>query len=348
MRVLFIFIGFLCVSLAVKAQPVLGATEEARDLYASARQYLQKGDYANSIMVYNQVIQLEPKNLIYRRELANVYYIQGDLMRAEKMITPLLKADDADEETFQIACKVLNGKKKTDEAKEAINKGISKFPNSGLLYNEKGNLYTSQKKYADASKAWEKGVEKDPRYYINYYNLSKVYFFTKKYFWAIYYGETFVNMESYSAKSQEVKKIIFESYKFFMAELNNLALEGKANRYENPKDFETAIFKTFDNLRNVVTGGINIDNLVMLRTRFLLDWNKNYALKYPSELFDHQQRMLLKGYFDMYNQWLFGRLDNDKQYTTWAQANNAMMNQFDTHFRQHKILPRDNQYYHNN
>ena len=98
MRILFIFICFIGVSFALEAQPVLGATEEARDLYASARQYLQKGDYANSIMVYNQVIQLEPKNLIYRRELANVYYIQGDLLRAEKMITPLLKADDADEE----------------------------------------------------------------------------------------------------------------------------------------------------------------------------------------------------------------------------------------------------------
>ncbi len=330
------------------AQTVVGATEETRDLYASARQYLQKGDYANCIMVYNQVIQLEPTNLIYRRELAHAYLLQGDLVRANKMISPLLKAEEADEETFQVACKVFAGMKKMDDAKEAINKGISKFPNAGILYKEKGDLFTTQKKYEDASKAWEKGIEKDPRYHLNYYNLTKVYYFTKKYYWAIYYGEIFVNMESFSAKSQEVKKIIYESYKFFMAELNNVALEGKTNRYENPKNFEGAVIKTFDNLRNVVTGGINIDNIAMLRIRFLLDWNKNYAMTYPSELFDYQQRMLQNGYFETYNEWYFGRLDKEKQYTNWAQQHNALMNQFDNYFRNNKMIPKDNQYYHTN
>ena len=342
-----LFIFFLTIVFTTaKTQPIIGATEETRDLYASAQQYLQKKDYANCIMVYNQVIQIEPSNLIYRRELANVYYLQGDMLRAEKMISPLLKADDADQETFQVACKIFTVKKKTDEAKEAINKGISKFPNAGMLYQEKGELYTSLKKYADASEAWEKGIEKDPQYPLNYYKLAKVYFFTKDYFWSIYYGETFINMESFSAKSQEIKKIVYESYKFFMAELNNLALEGKVNRYENPKNFQAAIIKTFDNLRNVVTGGINIDNLIMLRTRFLLDWNKTYAIQYPSALFDAQQHLLQHGFFDAYNQWLFGRLDNEKQFTLWAQTNSDLMNKFDNYFRAKKLTPRTNEYYH--
>jgi tetratricopeptide (TPR) repeat protein len=338
----------LCLQqLNATSQPVIGATEDARDLYSMAKQYQLKGDYSNSIMVFNQVIQLEPTNLIYRRELANVYYLQGDLMRAEKMALPLLKADEADEETFQIAGKIMAGKKKLEEAKEIIGKGLNKFPNSGLLYKEKGDLYTSQKKYADAAKAWEKGVEKDPGYYINYYNLAKVYYFTKDYFWAFYYGETFVLMESYSARTQEIKKIIFESYKFFMGELNNIALEGKINRYENPKDFKTSIHKTYDNLRNVVTGGIHVDNLTMLRIRFLLDWNKTYAEKYPSELFDYQQRLILNGHYDAYNQWLFGRLDNEKKFTSWAQQHDKLMNQFDTYLRSNKLVPKSRQYYQN-
>jgi tetratricopeptide (TPR) repeat protein len=346
MRTTLILIQLTFIFNLAYAQPVIGATEEARDLYASARHYLQKTDYANSIMVYNQVIQLEPANLIYRRELAHVYYLQGDLLRAEKMITPLLKSNDADEETFQIASKVLSKKKKMDDAKAAINKGIDKFPNSGLLYKEKGDLFTAQKKYADAAKAWEKGVEKDPTYHLNYYNLSKVYFFTKDYWWAIYYGEIFVNMESFSAKSQEIKKTIYESYKFFMAELNNVALQGKPNRYDNPQNFEACVVKTFDNLRNVVTGGINIDNLIMLRIRFLLDWNKTYASQFPSTLFDMQQNLLRLNYFDAYNQWLFGRLDNEKQFTSWTQTHNNLMNQFDSHIRKEKLRPKYNQYYH--
>jgi tetratricopeptide (TPR) repeat protein len=325
---------------------VIGATEETRDLYAAAREYFQKKDYANCIMVYNQVIQIEPTNLIYRRELANVYYLQSDLTRAEKMILPLLKEDEADEETFQIASKVLSGKKRLDEAENVLQKGIARFPNSGLLYKEKGDLLTTLKKYKDATRAWEKGVEKDPRYPMNYYNLTKVYLFTKDYFWAVYYGEIFLNMESQSARSQEVRKILFDSYKFLMGELNNLALEGTQKRTAKPWNFETAALKTFDNLRNVVTGGIHVDNLTMLRTRFLLDWNTHYAEMYPCELFDTHHRLLLKGYFDAYNQWLFGRLDNETKYNTWAQEHNQLMNDFDVYFRAHRLIPKDNQYYH--
>ena len=135
------------------SQPVVGRTEETRDLYASAKKYLHAADYANAIMVFNQVIQLEPDNLIYRKELAKAYYQYGDLAKAERMIVPLLKQDEADEETFQLATKILAGMKKDEDAKDAINKGIQRYPNAGVLYLEKGNLLTDQKKFADAAKA---------------------------------------------------------------------------------------------------------------------------------------------------------------------------------------------------
>jgi hypothetical protein len=271
--------------------------------------------------------------------------MQGDLIRGERMVMPLLKRDEADEETFQVAANILAGMNKMDDAKSAINKGIDKFPKSGILYANKGEIYTKQKKYKSAAQAWEEGIEKDPRYHLNYYNLSKVYFFTKRYLWAIQYGETFINLESFSSKSEEVKKIVFESYKFMIAELNNISLDGKINRYENPKNYEQACLKIYDNLRNVVTGGINAENLTMLRIRFLLEWNQTYANKYPSELIDHQQRLILKGYYDTYNQWLFGKLNNDKLYKNWTQKNAILMNEFDQYFRNNKLAPRENQYY---
>jgi len=332
----------------VQCQTVVSLIPEARELYTNARNYLQQGDYANAIMVFNQAVQTDPDNLILRRELANAYAMQGDLIRGEKMIAPLLKRDEADEATFQVACTIYSGMNKMDEAKEAINQGIEKFPTSGILYANKGELYTKQQKYKLAAETWEKGIEKDPRYHLNYYNLSKVYFFTKNYLWAILYGETFVNLESFSTKTEEVKKIVFESYKFLIAELNNVSLDGKTNRYENPKNFEQSCLKIFDGLRNVVTGGINTENLSMLRIRFMLDWNRLYATRYPAELMDHQQRLMALGYYDTYNQWMFGKLDNAKIFRSWTQKNAELMNQFDQHFRNHKLQPRENQYYHIN
>lgn len=332
-------------ALLAQAQPDETHLETAQELVNNARTYLQNNDFANAIMVYNQAIQKEPKNLIYRRELAHAYYLQGDMMRGERMITPLLKADEADEETFLVASQIYVAMNRTDEAKEALNKGIQKFPEAGFLYASKGDLYTKLKKYKDAAEAWEKGVEKVPSLHLNYYNLAKVYFFTKKYFWAIYYGEIYANMESFSSKSEEIKKIVFESYKFLIADLNNEALDGKINRYDNPANFEACAIGLYDQLRTVVTGGIDVDNITMLRTRFLLEWNKNYAAQYPSELFDHQQRLLQGGYFDAYNQWLFGRLHNEKSMKSWSQEHASLMNAFDTYFRNHKLQPRLNQYY---
>lgn len=337
-----------CVPVATFSQPNPNGSALGNELYGNARMYLQKSDYANAIMVYNQAINMEPDNLVFRRELAHAYYLQGDLIKAEKMITPLLKRPEADEETFQIACRVYRSMKKMDEAKSAINAGIEKFPKAGALYAEKGELYTQDKKYELASTAWESGIENAPAYHTNYYNLAKVYFFTKKYLWAIIYGESFVNMESFSSKTEEVKKIVFESYKFLIGDLSNTALDGKINRYENPQNFEESCLKIFDEIRTVVIGGINVDNLTQLRIRFLIDWNKSFAKKYPFELIDRQQNLLLNGYFESYNQWLFGKLDNEAIFKQWTQKYASRMNTFDIYFRNNKLIPKEQQYYHYN
>lgn len=332
--------------LTVIAQTDIGTvTPDAHALRESAMLYLQKQDYANAIMVYNQAIQQDPMNLVYRRELAHVYYLQGDMERGEKMVAPLLKAKEADEETFLTAARIFAAKKKMEEAETAINAGIDKFPTSGPLYLEKGEILNNQKKYKSASGAWEKGVEMAPTYYLNYYKLAKVYAFTKRYWWAIVYGEIFVNMESYSSRTEEVKQIVFENYKFLMADLNNKAVEGKDNLYEHPDNFEEAAMSVFEQLKPVVTGGINQENLAMLRIRFLLQWNKLFAIQYPFELFDYQHKIIQAGYFDAYNQWLFGKLDQEKTYKQWTQQHAGYMNQFDQYFRANRIMPKRNQYY---
>ncbi len=96
----------------INAQTEDGNTS-ANDLYETARAYVQKSDYANAIMVYHQAIQLDPQNLIYRRDLAHAYYLQGDMINGEKIIKPLLKADDADADTYLIACRIYTKMRNT-------------------------------------------------------------------------------------------------------------------------------------------------------------------------------------------------------------------------------------------
>jgi hypothetical protein len=73
---------------------------------------------------------------------------------------------------------------------------------------------------------WEKGIEVDANYSSNYYNAVKYYAQNQQpdLFWIAIHGENFVNLESYTARTKEIKKIILEAYKKMYANsdlLNN-------------------------------------------------------------------------------------------------------------------------------
>jgi tetratricopeptide (TPR) repeat protein len=340
-------IGCLVLGGIAQAQPT-EITPSGPELFDAAKKYVQQADYANAIMVFNQAIQAEPRNLVYRRELSFTYYLQGDMMRAEAMVKPLLKAEEADPETFLVASKVYTRMKSLETAREVIQSGLQKFPKEGSLYEEKGQVLTVQKNYKAAAEAWEDGVRMAPGYHLNYYNLSKTYFFNKKYVWAIVYGEHYVNLEKFASKTEEIKKVMYESYKFLIAELNNVEIrKTKKAKEDDPETFEECYTNTIRNLKNVVTGGITPENLTMLRVRFLLDWNRIYAKTFPLELIDFHHRLNVAGLFDSYNIWLFGRADDEKKLTAWTQKNAALMNQFDSYFRSHPLIPQHDQYYQN-
>jgi hypothetical protein len=69
---------------------------------------------------------------------------------------------------------------------------------------------------------------------------------------------------------------------------------------------------------DVVIRGINPETLTMIRTRFILDWNRNYAQKFPFKLFEVQEQLLTNGLFSAYNQWIFGASQNLAAYQNWT------------------------------
>lgn len=335
-------------SLAINAQAVIGNTELARELYTKAKKYVVKHDYPNAILVYNQLARLEPKNLIYRRELAYTYYLGGDMSRATQVITPLLRAEEADEATFLTAAQIFNARDMRRQAMDAVQKGIKKYPKSGILYSDYGKLYSEQKKYKKAESAWEKGVEFEPNFHMNYYNLAKSYFVSKRPIWAIIYGETFINMERYSQRTEEIKSIIFDSYKQLIANSQLARFSSLKEQQRNDRsksDFELKTSKIYTDLSEIVLGGVDVDNIVMLRTRFLLRWMQVEQQKYPFQLFEYLNNLLATGHFEAYNQWLFGKAADNVNYINWVKENNTEYSNFEQFYRSYKYLNKLNQYY---
>ena len=287
--------------------------QDAAQLHETARAFMRQSDYANAILVLNRAILLDPKNIEIAKDLGLNYYFAKDYNKALVIYKPILERDDADDQCFQIAGDIYLALDLTKECDKVYRKGLKKFPESGALYNELGELLWGEKDYS-AIKQWEKGIEMDPGFSRNYYNASKYYYFTPDKVWSILYGEIFLNIEPMSADAPEMKTIILEGYKKLFAEAD---LE---KNIAEKNSFVMAFIHTMNKQSALAAGGIDAESLTMIRTRFILDWYNDYGNQFPCRLFDQQRQLLQEGMFDAYNQWIFTAAQNLPGYQNWTET----------------------------
>ena len=311
-------------SLAVTAQ-------DAKELQETARNFMKSGDYPNAILVLQKAIQQDNKSLDLQKDLVLAYYLGRDFANGKSIAEKLVDREDADVQSFQLAGNIYKALEETKECERAYKKGLKKFPNSGALYNELGELQWG-KGNSEAIEQWEKGIQNDPNYSGNYYNAARYYFVTTDKVWALIYGEMFVNMESYSPRTAEIKTLLLDAYKKFFT---NDAVLNKNKAKEN--DFTKAFTEVMNKNASVVTSGVTPESLVMLRSRFILDWFEKEAARFPCRLFDHQRQLLQEGMFDAYNQWLFGAADNLALYENWTKTHPDEYEQF-TKLQRNKLF----------
>lgn len=299
----------------------IAQTQTTAQLHETARSFMKQGDYANAILVLNRARQQEPNNIPVTKDLAMSYYYQNDNAKAVETINSIIEKDEIDDQTYQIAGMIYRREGLTKDSEKMYRKALKKFPESGPLYNELGELLWEQKNY-DAIKQWEKGIETDPSYSKNYYNAAKYYYLSTDKIWSLLYGEIFINMEPLSSKTPEMKQILLNGYKKLFADAN---IE-KSVTDKTP--FVKAIVKGINDQSGVAASGINTETLTMIRTRFILNWFANADQKFKYRLFSYQQQLLREGLFDAYNQWIFGSAQNLSAYQNWVNTNNKTYEEF--------------------
>jgi hypothetical protein len=124
-----------------------------------------------------------------------------------------------------------------------------------------------------------------------------------------------VNLESYTARTAEVKRVLLEGYKkLYAADLH------VNNNPKKPNLFEKEVLATLNKNISLASKGIDAESLMVIRTRFVLEWFQGSQAKFPFRLFDHYQQLLKEGIFDAYNQWIFGDAANTENYEAWKKA----------------------------
>jgi tetratricopeptide (TPR) repeat protein len=307
----------------------------------TARTFMRSGDWDNAILVLNKALQQDQNSLELQKDLALAYYYKRDFTKALDQVKPMLDRDDADEATYQIGGNIYKALEMVKEGEKMYKKGIRKFPQSGPLYSEYGELLWEKKDF-DAIGIWEKGIQIAPAYAGNYYNAAVYYYYTKDKIWTLIYGEIFVNMEYLTDRATEMKKLLLSTYKEKL--FNNIDPKGDA---KNKSEFAKAVLQSYEKQSGLISRGITIETLTMLRTRFILDWFATNGTKFPFKLFEYQQQLIRSGMFDAYNQWLFGTVENLPAFDQWAKTNSESYAKF-TAFQKGRVFKMpQGQYYQN-
>jgi len=343
----FLLVAFLCLNQAQAQNSVEWPSPEVEQLYKQAKDQLARGAINQSVTLLRQAIQLAPQVTILQRDLAQALVLGKSYDAAYKAVAPLISDDKADELTYQIAATALFGKDDKKKAKNVVEKGLKSYPNSGLLYHELSRYYELNNDAEYALDAVLQGIERDPAYHLNYYEAARLYSNTSSPIWTIIYGEVFTNLERHTMRSQDVRKLIIQAYqKIFSAEgLANMPRFGNDLAAGEQPTFEAAVLQTLMPLAPVVADGITTENLIMLRTRFSMDWNANFAQRYPFSLFAFHDDMLRDGEFDAYNQWLFGMAENPASYQSWTKFHDKAVPEFETWFRANAYKPQSAEFY---
>lgn len=304
-----------------------------------AKTFMREGDYTNAILILNKAVEQQNNNTQLKKDLAFAYYMNREYSRAQAVIKPITEGKEADIQGYQLLGMVYKATEERKEAEKMYKAALKKFPNSAVLHNEYGEMLWSRKDFPQAAEHWEKGIRSDPNYPGNYYNAAKYYYLTADKVWGLVYGEIFINLESFSRRTPEIKSLLLEGYKKLFTDADIMKNQNTKN------EFATAYLETMQRQAQTVATGVTPDALSALRTRFILDWFNKYGEKFPYRLFDHHKQLAKEGMFDAYNQWIFAAASNLSAFQQWIATHNEAYEKFTTLQRSRVFkLPAD-QYY---
>ncbi|MFY7899807.1 MAG: tetratricopeptide repeat protein [Chitinophagaceae bacterium] len=319
----FVLIGF-CAS-----------AQTGEENYQQAKKLMQQGDFDKAAVAFTSAIKQLPNNNDIAKDYVYLLCLQKDYVQAIAIGKRIVEQPDADEQAYQVLGIAYKGKGEYANAEDLYLKALKKFTNSGLLYNEYGELMALWNNLPNAIVKWEAGIEADPNYSSNYYNAAMYYNrFDLKPLWQILYAEIFINLESYSQRTSEMKAVLLDAYKKLFT--NNL-LEKSIGMPKNTA-FEKACYSTMAKHSNVVSNNVSVDAIIALKTRFLLDWffsKQNEVFAY--RMFEQQQYLIREGMFVAYNQWMLGAANSPAAYQVWLNTHEQEATAF-KQFQQGRVL----------
>lgn len=301
---------------------------------------MDDGKISESIKLLEEAQKLDPDRFDYPYEMAYAYYLKEDYKGAVNILEKNKSHKDVTERLFQLLGNCYDELGNSDKAFHAYDEGLEIFPNSGMIYLEKGNVHWNKKEYGKALPFYEKGIEVDPKFPSNYYRAARIYCASTEEVWGMIYGEIFMNLERNSKRTPEISKLLFDTYKseIKFSSDTSFSVSFSKNASINVSDLKdpskmklpygVGVYEPTLMFSMLSVKSIDINSLDIIRSSFVDNYFKNGHDKiYPNVLFTYQKNVKDAGHIEAYNHWILMKGDEDG-FDKWHTANKDKWDNF--------------------
>lgn len=305
--------------------------QKAYDNAVEAIKLMDNGEIDRSIQLLEESCKLAPEDINYPYEIGYAYYLKENYSKSAEYFEKVIGMKGANDQSYQMLGNAYDMAGLQSKAIETYNKGLKEFPKSGKLYLELGNM--QRKDLTKALEFYEKGIEVDPTFSSNYYWASKIFCNSTEELWGMLYGELFMNIERGSKRTEEISKLLFDTYFSEIQFPNDTMMT--VSFCQTPvinanKKLKMPFGLVYEPSLMVAISEreITLSSLNRIRANFIsFYYERNFNKSHPNILFEWHKSLIDNGNFECYNYWILMQGDLD-EFGDWYEKNNDKFQEF--------------------
>lgn len=330
-----ICIFLTCVALALPATETAAQdTDSGRRIDAAIR-LMDDELYDESEELLQSVLAAEPDNYRALYEMGFLHYKKKDYGKAVELVTSTLRLPDVQDAAYQLLGNSYDYMGNPKKAVATYKKGLKRFPASGRLNLELGNMAYNAEEFDEALACYEQGIAAEPSFPSNYFNAAALFFSSSEPIWGLLYGEIFMNLERNTGRTRTMGKALYDAYRKavvigeeggtrkvnYSFTKNNTVFFGKSS-YTIP--FPVIYGLVVEDALPKDAVAVDVPTLDTMRRAFVAKFfdekdDANYCRRYSNALYEYQHRMAREGHLEAYNYWLL-RDGDPEAFDTWYES----------------------------
>ncbi|MBL4624360.1 MAG: hypothetical protein JKY42_04380 [Flavobacteriales bacterium] len=303
---------------------------------AHSIELIESGHPDNALKVLIKANKKEPEAFKYGYYLSKMYYDNGDYNKVVKLLVPFTGDSNETEGLYDVLGKSYIALEQKEEGVKIFEIGLEKFPDSPVMHYSIAEASKEDNAQLALTHVEKSIVEKpdESKYYLLATELAYQLDYRVK---TMMYAETFILMDNNGDKSEEVSKLLLDSYQ------KSVALNGTANfKKENghyinagQEEYASALSKSITTLE-VPVSLIFISSIKENFVKIYYDQSGEVKaiplMKWNKDVFD-------AGYMEIYSYWLLSYTSPEEfykffkshkseftEFKSWIKANRAKIN----------------------